>query len=176
MRKLVLLLSIVLSLAVTTAAGANTVTRTVITVNTPPPGDLFPEATAACGFPVYLTASGSFKIESYFDNNGTLLKTISTLIGGPFTVTASNPVTGKSATTRTEPFAEITTFNSDGSVASISESGMNFNFVAPGVGSLLLAAGRLVADGNGNLIFEAGPHALLDPNTTSRFCAYLASP
>ena len=177
MRKLALLLSIIaLTLAVTTAARANTVTRTVVTVNIPPPGDLWPEATSACGFPVYLTGGGSFKVTSYFDNSGTLLKVIGTLIGGPFRVTASNPVTGKSATTQTEPFADITIFNSDGSVASESLNGLLSNFVAPGVGSLLLTTGRLVFDGNGNLMFEAGPHALLDPNAWSRFCDYLADP
>jgi hypothetical protein len=61
-------------------------------------------------------------------------------------------------------------------VASESLNGLLSNFVAPGVGSLLLTTGRLVFDGNGNLIFEAGLHALLDPNPWSRFCDYLADP
>src|SRR5262245_12138231 len=171
MRKLALLLSIIaVPLAFTATAAANSTQTEIVTEHVTIP---FDQATAACGFPVDQRIDGSFKVVSFFDNDGTLLKTIATNFGGPFTVTATNPATGKRATAQSQTLVEIVTFNPDGSVASDSANGLRFNFVVPGLGVILKATGRVVFDGEGNLIFEAGPHAFLDGDTAA-FCDYLA--
>jgi len=173
MRKLALLLSIIaLPLAFTATAAANTIQRQVVTVHET---DLFGDATDACGFPVDARVDGSFKIFDYFDNSGTLLKEIVNNFGGTFTITAFNPANGKSTTTQSETVVQITTFNPDGSVASTSQNGIIFNFVAPGLGTILQMTGRLVFDSNGELVFEAGQFDFINGNTAA-FCSYLADP
>jgi hypothetical protein len=142
-----------------------------MTVHTTEP---FPQATRACGFPITSTEDGSFKIRSYFNNDGVLEKTILTDFQGHFTVTATNPANGKTATTQAESQVVITYYNPDGSIASESQTGVTFNFTVPGLGSILQATGRLVFE-NGQLVFEAGPHDFRDQNTAA-FCAYMADP
>jgi len=171
--RLALLLSIIaLPLAVTATAAANTRQTQIVTVHETQP---FVPATNACGFPVDLREDGSFEVTDFYDNSGTLFKEIVHNFGGPFTVTATNPANGKSVTTRSETFVSITTFNPDGSVASSSDSGLIFNFVVPGLGTILQAIGRRVFDANGDLIFIAGPHDFHDQNTAA-FCSYMADP
>jgi hypothetical protein len=170
-RKLALLLSIIaLPLALTATAAANTTQTTVVTIH-----DTFDfgDATDACGFPVDLRVDGSFKITDYFDNSGTLFKEIVNNFGGPFTLTAINPANGKSTTTRSQTVVAITKFNPDGSVASSSSSGLTYNFVVPGLGTILQSTGRLVFDSNFDVVFQAGPHDFDDGNSAA-FCNYLA--
>ena len=167
MRRLALLLSIIaLPLALTATAVANTTQSQIVTIHQTDP---FGDATAACGFPIDLRADGSFEITDYFDNSGTLFKEIDHPFGGPFTLTAINPANGKSTTTQSQTFVQITKFNPDGSIASVSVNGLVYNFVVPGLGTILHSTGRLVFDANGNLVFEAGPHAFRDQNTAD-FC------
>lgn len=173
MRRLALLLIIVaVPLAVTATAAANSTQTEVVTIH-----DTFEfgDATDACGFPVDIRVDGSFKVTDYFDNSGTLLKEIITIFRGPFTVTAINPANGKSTTTQSQSFVSITHFNPDGSVASASNSGVIYNFVVPGLGTILHSTGRLVFDSNFDLVFEAGPHDFENGNTAA-FCNYLAGP
>lgn len=171
MRKLALLLSIIaLPLALTATAAANTTQTEVVTIH-----DAFDfgEATEACGFPVDIRVDGSFKITDYFDNSGTLFKEIVTIFRGPFTVTAINPANGKSTTTQSQSFVSIVQFNPDGSVASASNSGPIYNFVVPGLGTILQSTGRLVFDSNSDIVFQAGPHDF-DDGSSAAFCNYLA--
>ena len=173
MRRLALLLVVVaVPLAVTATAAANTTQTEVVTVH-----DTFDfgEATEACGFPVDLRVDGSFKITDYLDNRGTLFKEIITAFGGPFTLTAINSANGKSTTTQSQSVATIVHFNPDGSVASASNSGPIYNFVVPGLGTILQSTGRLVFDGEGNIVFLAGPQDIENGNTAA-FCNYLADP
>ena len=173
MSKLALLLIVVaLPLAVAATAAANSTQRQVVTIHETDP---FTDATDACGFPIDLREDGSFKVTDYFDNTGTLVKETITPFGGPFTLTAINPANGKFTTTQAQTFVTIITFNPDGSVASSSANGVIYNFVVPGLGTILHSTGRLVFDANGNLVFEAGPHAFRDQNTAT-FCSYMADP
>lgn len=172
MRKLALLVSIIaLPLAVTATAAANTTQTQVVTIH-----DTFDfgDATDACGFAVDIRVDGSFKITDYFDNSGTLFKEIVNNFGGPFTLAAINPANGKSTTTQSQTIVAITKFNPDGSVSSSSGSGLTYNFVVPGLGTILHSTGRVVFE-NDELVFEAGPHAFEDGNTAT-FCNYLADP
>jgi hypothetical protein len=179
-RKATLIASIgVLSLALATTAAADTTERTVIPIDAT---QLAPFFTAACGFPIYETLHGSLNATSHFDTNGTLKKIIITLIGGHFTLTATNPATAKSVTAQSSPVVEILTFNADGSLASDSFSGLVANFVVPGVGPLLINTGHAVLDANGNLVFDAGHVAyvitsgVVDSAAFGAFCNYLADP
>jgi hypothetical protein len=167
MRRLALLLTIIaLPLGVTATAAANTVTRTVFTIDET---ELFGAATFVCGFDVYLRTEGSIQETDFFDNSGTLVRQIFTNVGGPIRLTAWNPANGKTATS-TGGQGEIIIENPDGSyAASDALNGIVFNFVAPGLGTILLSAGRLdFVTG-----FVAGPHAFRDQNTDA-FCNYLA--
>src|SRR5262249_56921987 len=117
---------------------------------------------------------GSFKVTDYFDNSGTLLKEIVNNFGGPFTLTAINPANGKSTTTQSQTVVAINTFNPDGSLASTSNSGLIYNFVVPGLGTILQMTGRLVFV-NDDIVFEAGPFDFINRNTPP-FCSFLADP
>jgi hypothetical protein len=159
-----------LTLALTASAAANSTQSVIVTEHETDP---FGAATNACGFPIDLRTDGSFEITDYYDNNGTLLKEIDHPYGGPFTLTAINPANGRSTTTQAQTFVEITYFNPDGSVASYSDNGLIYQFIVPGLGTILHATGRLVLDADFNLIFEAGPHAFRDHDTAA-FCSYMA--
>jgi hypothetical protein len=173
MRGLALLLIIIaVPLAVAGTAAANSTQTTVVTIHDTSD---FGEATEACGFPVDLRVDGSFKITDYFDNSGTLFKEIITIFRVSSTATAINPANGKSTTTQSQSFVTIVQFNPDGSVASASNSGPIYNFVVPGLGTILQSTGRLVFDSNSDIVFEAGPHDFDDGNSAA-FCNYLADP
>lgn len=173
MRKLALLLSIIaLPLAFTATAAANSIQRQVVTDHVTVP---FGDATDACGFPIDARIDGSFKITDFFDNSGTLLKEIVNNFGGPFTLSAINPANGKSTTTQSQTVVGITTFNPDGSVKSTSNNGLIYNFVVPGLGTILQMTGRLVFDSNGELVFQAGQFDFINGNTAA-FCSYMADP
>jgi hypothetical protein len=51
--------------------------------------------------------------------------------------------------------------------------GLNFHFSYPGGGLVLIDAGRLVANEEGDLVFEAGHHAIEDGDV-SALCSALA--
>jgi hypothetical protein len=171
--RLALLLSVIaLPLAVTATAAANSTQSQIVTFHETDP---FIPATTACGFPIDLRIDGSFEITDYYDNSGTLFKEIIHNHGGPFTATAINPDNGKSTTTQSQTIVQITYFNADGSVASVSTSGLLFSFHVEGLGLILQATGRFVFDSNFNVVFEAGPHDFHDQNTAA-FCSYMADP
>jgi hypothetical protein len=52
--------------------------------------------------------------------------------------------------------------------------GMRFRVAFPGLGVVLLDAGRIVFDADGNVVFEAGPHQVFNEDFTE-FCAAFAS-
>jgi hypothetical protein len=173
-RRIALWLSVVVVVLVCVVpAAANTKQTTVVSLHFT---QLAPLLTPACGFPVYETFDGSFKIEDYYDNSGTLLKQIITNFGGHFSLVATNPATGKNVFLQATGFNEIITFNPDGSVATDSLTGIPIHWIAPGVGTLMMSVGRLVMDGDGNVIFEAGQHVDFDAVGAADVCAYLADP
>jgi hypothetical protein len=172
MRKPMLLLAIfALPLALAATAGANTVTTRVFTDNfTVLAGNLV----TACGFPIYRTNVGTRKDTSYFDNNGVLVKEVITNFGGPYTLTLTNPANGKSLTAHRSVVVSLT-YNPDGTVASQTMSGLVWNFVAPGFGTILQIIGRWGFDATGDEFFVGGQFDLRDQNTGA-FCAYMADP
>src|SRR5262249_59243783 len=96
--------------------------------------------------------------------------------GGLYTITETNTANGKSLTTLSSSSVETDTYNPDGSLASVSISGIEFNFVAPGVGTILQIMGHWGVDpATGDLFFVGGQFDLAYGNTDA-FCAYMADP
>jgi hypothetical protein len=149
------------------ASGAASTTITVIHVNSTSP------ETDTCGFVLNWHIQGSFKIMDFFDTRGTLVKEILTNTDGPFTVTVTNPATGKAATTQSSAEAVITTYNSDGSVNTMSINGVGYNFRMPSGPPLMLEVGSIVFDSNGNVLRITGVRDFSLGNTAT-FCAALS--
>jgi hypothetical protein len=130
MRKLALLLATVaLPLALAATATANAPVTTIIAADGVP--HLSPRFSNICGFPIYRTDTGTFKEMDFYDSSGTLLKQEFRSSGG-YSVTLTNPVTGKATTTQSVAWQETCLYNSDGSLASFRRSGVAWNFTAPG--------------------------------------------
>ena len=74
-----------------------------------------------------------------------------------------------------EGFAETNTGTtvSDASGAELTSSGLSYHVTVPGEGVVLLQAGRLEFDEDGNVVFVAGPHQVLR-RETQKLCEALA--
>jgi hypothetical protein len=84
-RFLVLLSLAALPLTVAAAAAADPPDRTIITVNQTA---LAVGMTRRCGFPIYRADIGTFKVMDFYDESGTLLKTVLRNFG-PYTIKSS---------------------------------------------------------------------------------------
>jgi hypothetical protein len=111
---------------------------------------VFEPESSVCGFPISadVTGQGTFQVfldaEGNFLRGHVLLNIKGTLSGNGLTVRIGRSI---------NQFFEL-----DGTVT---EVGLVFRDSAPGVGVVLMDRGRLVFDGDGNLVFEAGPHPQL---------------
>jgi hypothetical protein len=162
MRKLgVLFVLVVLPLALTGTAVANTTNTTVFGVHET---ETFGYATSACGFQVDIRTDGTVRETDYLNECGALVKVIFTNVDGPMTLVATNPATGKSSTS-TGGFSETITFDADGTLTSDVLHGVIWDFRAPGGGALLQWIG--------NVDFSAFDS---NPKNTAEFCDFLAGP
>jgi hypothetical protein len=157
----------VLGLNATSAIAAASTTTTIESVN------VSYSETNTCGFELDWHIQGEDKVVSFFDTSGTLVKSILTATGGPFTVTVTNPASSKTATTQSQTSIVIVTFNPDGSINTITENGLVFNFVLPGTGTIALDVGSVVFDSAFNILRIGGPHQL-ETGDTAGFCAALS--
>jgi hypothetical protein len=122
-----------------------------------------------CPFDITFHEFGTFKGAEYFDNKGFNYKTIVTVgHGGPFTITVT--AKGTTLTMQNQAAPVVIMFNADGSRDTETVHGPVFKFTVPGSGVVLLEAGRLTFDGDGNVVFRAGPHQSLDGDFDA-FCA-----
>jgi hypothetical protein len=120
-----------------------------------------------CNFPIRLTLVGVYKRTDFFDDDGTLFKTTLRPGGGLYRYIVSAHGTSLSTTSG---FSETYTYNPDGSIATLRDTGMVFSFSVPGEGVVLLVAGHFVLDLNTDEVtFEAGPRG----EDLSRLCAVL---
>ena len=150
MRRLWVPLAVMLgAMVLVQPASANTQVRNVIRVD-----DRAAES-GICDFDVRFRFFGSITVKSYYDNSGFLYRTISHGGPGPFEVT----VTAKETTLiqQNSSFAEVVTFNADGSVKTITDNGPFNKFTAPGGGIVWLDTGHIVVDDDFNVLFKAGP-------------------
>jgi hypothetical protein len=123
-----------------------------------------------CAFDVTFHSFGSFKNVDYYDNSGFLYKTIDTVGGGPFTVTAT--ANGTTLTMQSESFSVVNTYNPDGSVNTFTQRGIFDKFTTPGRGIVLLDTGKVTFDSEFNVLFAAGPHQAVNGDFEA-FCAAL---
>jgi len=152
MRRVWLPLAAVMLAATTSAqtATANTQVRTVFQI------DDTAVDSGLCPFGVTFRFVGSVTSTDFNNNNGFLYKTISKGRPGQFRVTAT--AKGTTLTQQNSSFTEVVTYNADGSVRTRTDTGLYNKFTAPGRGIVWLDAGRVVVDGDFNILFQSGPH------------------
>jgi hypothetical protein len=107
--------------------------------------------------------NGSFKITTFYDDQGNPLKTILTSFNERYTASAT--ASGRALLTN-NPLVAIRDKNGNQLFL-----GLRVAFHVPGEGIVLLDAGRVVLDEVGNLVFEAGTHQLED-GPVDAFCSY----
>jgi hypothetical protein len=152
MRRVWLPLVLVILAATTSAqtASANTQVRSVFHI------DDTAVDSSLCGFDITFRFVGWVTSTDYYDNSGFLYKTISKGRPGPFRVTAT--AKGTTLTQQNSSFTETVTYNADGSVRTLTDTGAYNKFTAPGAGIVWLDTGRVVVDGDFNVLFRSGPH------------------
>jgi hypothetical protein len=125
-----------------------------------------------CSFETSMTEQGTFKVADYYDNSGTLYRTIVTSYG-QLTLTITNPANGKTVTTQNESQVIIVDWLPDGSREQIRRIGISFAFTYPGSGVVMLNTGYLEYDYLTGEMRIAGPHDLVTWNTDA-LCAAIA--
>jgi hypothetical protein len=163
-----LILPLVVAAAVAGFVAASAAARTTVTFV---PVDVSFTDTGLCGFQIDVTDVGTFHVTDFFDQSGTLIKEIS---AGPTVLTVTNPANRKVATS-TQTFAQTIVFNPDGSISSVTQSGLILNFHMRGVGSISMDVGTVRFDADGNVVFVGGPHDFLEGDLAG-FCNALADP
>jgi hypothetical protein len=121
------------------------------------------------GVTLLFTRIEDVRVTTYFDQAGNPIRLkIKVDVDGEVT----NPETGQSV----ENVAHTTIFE-DLVAGTVVQVGLVFKATVPGVGVVLHDVGRVVSDAAGNLIFEAGPHDVLntagDHAVRTNFCAAL---
>jgi len=161
MRKSLLALAlIVLPLVFAAAALAAPPTNEVTTIVDQI--DVDEDICADFGFDVTFVENGTFKTRTFYDRQGNEVKTILSNFNVRFTSTAT--ANGKTLSTN-YPLVFITRGDADIRV------GLRNAYHVPGAGVVLLDAGHLILDANGDVVFEAGQHDLLN-GSVDAFCGY----
>jgi hypothetical protein len=150
-----------LPLAVTTSASA--IAPEIVRI-----ADIHIEQTdsTSCDFPFQEVFDGRATITTYFDSAGT---PISVRFQLPFRGTLTNEATGESV--QAQQSLNVVLDLENGTETDI---GLRFRAVFPGIGAVLLDAGRVVFDESGAVIFSAGPHQVVNEDF-EEFCAAFAS-
>lgn len=160
-RPALVLLLLVLSLAVAAPAVAARPTTEFTTE------DATSVDTDICSFPITFHDSGTYKTTTFYDKAGNPVKSILTNYNDRFTETAT--ANGKTLLAN-YPTVFITALPSEAYV----QLGLRANYTVPGSGVVALDAGRVSFDASGEVLFEAGPHDILN-GSWEAFCAYFAT-
>ena len=107
---------------------------------------LEPESTE-CGFPISLDFTGQGTFQVFFDAQGNMVR-IHALEHITGTLSANGIALGFTG-------SDNQFFDLDGTVT---EVGLVFRYALPGLGVVLMDRGRLIFNGDGQVLFEAGPH------------------
>lgn len=111
---------------------------------------LEPESTV-CGFPISLDFTGQGTFQVFFDAEGNIVR-----------VHVLEHITGTlSANGIALRFMGSDNQFLDVEAGLVREVGLVFRYSLPGLGVVLMDRGRLIFDGDGQLLFEAGPHPQL---------------
>jgi hypothetical protein len=110
------------------------------------------DMSAACGFPVTETITGTVRIERFFDNTGTLVREM-----GEEEETGTFTANGLTVSTAGHLVTVRDLVN-----GTVTVTGVIIHTSLPTGGTIYLDRGRLVFDvNNDTLVFEAGPHPQL---------------
>lgn len=120
----------------------------------------------SCDFPFLEVFDGRVTITTFFDEDANPTRLTFHL---PFHGTLTNEATGESVSA--DQVLKETVDLEEGTDSLV---GMRFRVAFPGLGVVLLDAGRIVFDADGNVVFEAGPHQVFNEDFTE-FCAAFAS-
>lgn len=130
-------------------ASANTTVRSVFQV------DDKAVDTETCSFRLHFSFFGAVTATDYHDTSGFLYKTVLKGRPGPFTVTVT--AKGTTLTQQNSSYDTTITYNSDGSLKTITDNGPYNKFTVPGGGVVLLDAGHIVFNSDFDIVFESGP-------------------
>jgi hypothetical protein len=120
----------------------------------------------SCDFPFLEVFDGRVTITTFFDDAGNPIRIQFYL---PFHGTLTNEATGESVSA--DQVLQLTLDLEEGTESDV---GLRFRVVFPGLGVVLLDAGRVVFDAAGNVAFEAGPHQIVNEDF-AEFCAAFAA-
>jgi hypothetical protein len=162
-RRLALCVSLVtgLSLALVVPAGAVPPEKVVI-------ADIHIEQvdSTSCEFPFREVFDGRVTITTFFDQAGNPTQVTFHL---PFHGTLTNEATGESVSAD-----QVLNETVDLAGGTDSFVGLRFRVTFPGLGIVLLDAGKIVFKQDGDVVFEAGRHQVFNEDFTE-FCAAFAS-
>ena len=164
LRRLMILAALALLAAPATASASASRHVDLISVDSTFQTDSF------CSFPLTEHQSGTFQVATFFDTAGDPTKAIIT-VRSHYTVSLSG--NGKTLS-GVQPYAEKDVLNSDGDAVSRAQMGVSWQFRIPGGGLVLVETGRIVYDADDNVVFEAGPHPVVD-GATGALCDYFSS-
>jgi hypothetical protein len=162
MRRCSILIALLASLAIVTPASAAPPLHETFVVNVPEFADL------GCGFPVLVQPNGIIRVTTFFNANGTPVRRVITITEGVFSATAS-------ANGKTLDYIAPNPVIEDLVSGTAIIVGLRARLSPPLGGTLLIDAGRVVYNASGEVVFEAGTHALVDGDT-DELCAFFADP
>jgi len=120
----------------------------------------------SCDFPFLEEFDGRVTITTFFDDEGNPTRVAFHL---PFHGTLTNEATGESVSAD-----QVLNETDDLEKGTQSFTGLRFRVAFPGLGVVLLDAGKIVFDRDGNVVFEAGRHQVFNEDF-AEFCAAFAS-
>lgn len=164
MRRMLTVPVLVLAAALASVAGASVAGAVPPERFTEEFDDQFTD-TESCDFPIDLRFVGSIDFTLFFDRDGNLVRVqgIGSDVG-----TATNPANGKTAT-GVDHWLQVERIES-GEFAVL---GLFFHLNFPGAGIVLIDAGNVTFDAEGNIIHLGGPHQVLEGDF-SALCEALA--
>jgi hypothetical protein len=116
------------------------------------------------GFQVFDDYDATIDVTNFFDNDGNFVEQHLSIHG---TDTYRQSVTGQSITMGTNFMVHI-----DKQDMLASSGGLQYHLMIPGLGHVLLDAGRTVFDSTGALVFSAGPHQVATGDTAGLCAAF----
>jgi hypothetical protein len=119
--------------------------------------------TQTCGFPVTIDQNFAVDVQFFYDQQGNLIRSLAHIqLGG---TASANGVSLPDTADFTHTYDFTTGINGD--------LGVTTHVIIPGGGTVLINAGRVLSDDQGNLLFVAGKQQAISGDI-SAYCAALA--
>jgi hypothetical protein len=119
--------------------------------------------TETCGFPITVQGNFTARVEFFYDQDGNLIRSLNHIqVRG---TDSANGISLSDSADFIHTFDFTTGINGD--------LGVITRVITPGGGTVLIEAGRVLSDEQGNLLFVAGSHPTISVDI-SAYCAALA--